>query len=1302
MIKLKTVTPLFIAVIWACALSGAEAIRLNIIEETLSSLQLEIDLPDQFEWRAADRYPQFESTMILGESSSERLSNRFYIPYFEWKIALPDTVKPEIRIISSQFRTYQLSRSINPADMHLINQRPLAAVTEVGFQRDIPTGILRIYPLRASLSAREMQILSKIEIRLIIRNSDSQGKLSNPPSPNAVHLNARSASVWRRPLSKRVSKAALPPTGKWLKLSVASDGLYYLTAQDVEAAGISAANLDTNCLFIFSNATGGREQSATPGLEVPINLVENSRLILGNRDRYFEIGDTLIFYGRATSGVEANSQGRLYFNRNAYAKTNFYWLLIADTPGTPKSMLLFPSQSTTPTATANSTECLERHEQELVNFLHSGKSWYGEKFAGSGSNVTLLKNMPTSQSSNYPTMLTIKVRGATSDNVSHSYKLYINSSSEAIANWSSSEFYSATRSVSTNLRPGPNLLRINYTASQSAANAYLDYIDFSFTSPLDAGSLPFRFWAPSGNGNYRFQIRQIGTSRPLIFDITDFASVAVQNYSINSDSASFTRTIESSHRLQFLIVARSDFQKPDKIESLAPEWNLIRDPGNGAQYVIITNESLLPTAQSLADLYSNELRPADRLSTKVVTQNQILREFTGDVTDPHAIRYFLKYALTNWVVPPEYVLLFGDGTYDYRGLESTTGNLVMTYQIEPDYESGDGYSSYVSDARFVYLMGTDRLMDMAIGRLNVRNLAEANAVTQKIRQYLTEPEYGDWRSKVTLVADDPQRPLNDEQYHLSDTENYLVKYLAKSLVVNKLYLLEYPEVQDASSYGVKKPAATEAILKQLETGTTIINYLGHGSPSVWAQEYVLVKDRDIGKIKTGGKLPFWIAGTCSWGQFDEINTECMPEALIRKAADGGIAALAGSRPTYGSANRAFISQLFQRWFANGKINRYRLGNLIMSIFNGQNENTEKYILFSDPALYLALPYEFSSLDKMPSDTLPAMTNVLVTGTISTDTDRFDGNGILTVFDSQRFVTRYYLNDDKVKRSMSYFLPGEVLFRGNIQVINNEYTGRFYVPKDLNYEKYYGQIKFYGYNPANGQEAGGHYDSLVYTGSSPLIDTVGPEIRIGFKNQNFVSGDPVTPSAILNIEFRDAHGINIAGQIGHDITLNFDNDALNLYNLTSDFIYHTNSDSSGLIERKLPELEPGKHSVTVKAWDNANNPTSVSADFILLASDKFKLEKVYNYPNPFKHNTDFTFYLTQPAKIKLTIYTVRGLVIKTIDPGQTFDTGFNQINWNGEDEFGDPIGHGIYLYRISAIAELSRQKDQFIGKLVRIE
>ena len=42
-------------------------------------------------------------------------------------------------------------------------------------------------------------------------------------------------------------------------------------------------------------------------------------------------------------------------------------------------------------------------------------------------------------------------------------------------------------------------------------------------------------------------------------------------------------------------------------------------------------------------------------------------------------------------------------------------------------------------------------------------------------------------------------------------------------------MLEYPEVSDASAYGVVKPDATEALFKSLNNGTSIINYIGHGS-----------------------------------------------------------------------------------------------------------------------------------------------------------------------------------------------------------------------------------------------------------------------------------------------------------------------------------------------------------------------------------------------------------------------------------------------------------------------------------------
>ena len=52
-------------------------------------------------------------------------------------------------------------------------------------------------------------------------------------------------------------------------------------------------------------------------------------------------------------------------------------------------------------------------------------------------------------------------------------------------------------------------------------------------------------------------------------------------------------------------------------------------------------------------------------------------------------------------------------------------------------------------------------------------------------------------------------------------------------------MLEYPEVSDASAYGVTKPAATEALFNSIRNGTAIINYIGHGSAFQLAQEKLL-------------------------------------------------------------------------------------------------------------------------------------------------------------------------------------------------------------------------------------------------------------------------------------------------------------------------------------------------------------------------------------------------------------------------------------------------------------------------------
>ena len=81
--------------------------------------------------------------------------------------------------------------------------------------------------------------------------------------------------------------------------------------------------------------------------------------------------------------------------------------------------------------------------------------------------------------------------------------------------------------------------------------------------------------------------------------------------------------------------------------------------------------------------------------------------------DPRAIRTFVDYAYHNWQSPaPTYVLLLGDGHYDYRmhtGL-TTTPNFVPPY-----FTCADPYVCEVAiDNEFVTVSGDDRLPDLAI------------------------------------------------------------------------------------------------------------------------------------------------------------------------------------------------------------------------------------------------------------------------------------------------------------------------------------------------------------------------------------------------------------------------------------------------------------------------------------------------------------------------------------------------------------------------------------------------------------
>jgi flagellar hook assembly protein FlgD len=129
-------------------------------------------------------------------------------------------------------------------------------------------------------------------------------------------------------------------------------------------------------------------------------------------------------------------------------------------------------------------------------------------------------------------------------------------------------------------------------------------------------------------------------------------------------------------------------------------------------------------------------------------------------------------------------------------------------------------------------------------------------------------------------------------------------------------------------------------------------------------------------------------------------------------------------------------------------------------------------------------------------------------------------------------------------------------------------------------------------------------------------------------------------------------------------------------------YRFNSANPKMIIDYTPDLSDGSHSLTISSMNSLSvKAADVSKDFEV--SSEPKIMDLYNYPNPFKNDTYFTFKLTQiPDQLKIRIYTVAGRLIKQFSlTSENLNYDFNRIYWDGRDEDGDLVANGVYLYKV---------------------
>ncbi|MEM6769606.1 MAG: type IX secretion system sortase PorU, partial [Bacteroidota bacterium] len=448
--------------------------------------------------------------------------------------------------------------------------------------------------------------------------------------------------------------------------------------------------------------------------------------------------------------------------------------------------------------------------------------------------------------------------------------------------------------------------------------------------------------------------------------------------------------------------------------------------------------------------------------------------------------------------------------------------------------------------------------------------------------------------------------------------------------------------------------------------------------------------------------------------------------------NGGAAALlTTTRPVFATRNfqltnntvQAMLDRPDGEWRSLGDIIRIAKNSIsdasTGSVLRDDTENARKFTLLGDPAMVIALPrhaIRTTMVDDQPvteerQDTVRALQKMKISGEITDLAGNllsdFNGQVFPTIYDKP--VTKTTLGQDPTSPIIPIEVQRNIVFRGRATVTNGKFDFEFVVPRDINYAFGAGKISYYAADPTQFTDAAGFYDRLVIGGTSTAIinDDQGPLVEVFMDTEDFISGGETTADPVLLVNLTDDLGINVTGNsIGHDLEAILDEDTRNAI-ILNDY-YEANPDDfrSGKVRFPLFDLEPGLHTVTVRAWDVANNNSEGKTEFVVAADGADALRRVLNYPNPFTDQTCFQFDHTligQEVEAIVQIYTVNGRLVKTLTKSFPFSDGTVRrddcIEWDGLDDYGGQLARGVYLYQVRLRGDGVNVVDGELEKLV---
>ncbi|SDB54415.1 Peptidase family C25 [Flavobacteriaceae bacterium MAR_2010_188] len=1223
------------------------------------------------------------------------------------------------------YSEWSLDQKINEKSIKLLNPR-YESITASEL-KDLPQNLIpKDHNIKLSNSIDRGKISAVLELAPIIKDNGGFKKLVSFAISYTI---ASRANRMRSAFSRQEIINSSLADGSFYRFIVEETGVYKISKGFLREIGIDVNKVNPQNIGVFGN--GGAMLPYSNSIDAPIDLTENAIEFVGEEDSKLDDSDYILFYAEGPEGYNSESNTNL----NLYTDKTYYYIKVGSKPA--KRIQNFIEPTSEATLQVNTFQDYQFHEVDEYNLVKLGRRWLGDRF--DVDNVKEFKFEFPNVSLTEPAI--VKVYAAAVSDVQTDMSVSLNGTD--IANF---RFQPANEPV---LASGGTYigqqtlnsdqlnfqLRYNNNGNPSSLG-YLDYISVEATRALTFEGEQMIFQSKNvvnTSGVVQYNLTQASN----VFEVWNISDqFNVSSITNSGVQANFTFKDYAGRAQKYIAISSNGFLTPESDRnSTVANQNLKGTIFNGEagefrdiDYLIITPKFLVSQSERLAEINRKEYG----LNVKVVSLDDIYLEFSSGSQDISAIRNFIRYVYWNASSPEnrvKYVCLFGDSSYDYKDRIPNNSNIVPSWHA---YNSFSLTSSFISDDFYGMmddnegeLDNSDKL-DIALGRMLVDNLDLARDMVTKIEQYYAPEAYGSWRNNYIVISDDVdlpyeevlQKTTNDIGNEVTDNKPY----------INVVKIHSDSFEQESSSSGERYPAVNKEIKDAIEVGAIAVNYFGHGGEDGLAAERIFDKI-DAQEITNLCKYNCFITVTCEYTRFDNPQRPTAGEYIYWNKKGGAVSLLTTTRQIFVTVGTAFNVIMEKYLFSYNTDEELSIAEALRQTKNdaGIAGLSQKRLVFciGDPAMKLAIPEPNIRLTQINGNASASQGNVLkaldkvklsgeVTDGSGSILSNFNGTLTATIFDKE--ISRTTLANDGTRDNngniikLDFKTLGEIIFKGQASVENGLFSFEFVVPRDIGVPVGTGKASFYAKRTNELEDRTGANLSIQIGGINENAeeDNIGPVVNLYMNDENFVSGGITNEAPTLVAKLTDEHGINTASGIGHDILAILDGDETNPFILNEYYKANVDDYTTGTLSYPFRDLEPGIHTLTIKAWDVYNNSSITEIQFIVYDEDEqLVIENVLNYPNPFVDYTEFWFNhnSSDVLDVSIQIFTVSGKLVRTLN-GQTSGDGktstsslSKDIVWDGRDDFGDRIGKGVYIYKLKVrSSQLNRQVEK-IQKLV---